>query len=115
MESLKYLKEKINDSDSDEEEFNDNDSDEEEFKKLEELDKRFKSLESIKYLKEKINDNDSDDSDDSDDSEYLKKISSNNPQIRVDALRKKLNSKINDDIESYLKKTYKIREKNQKN
>ena len=44
--------------------------------------------------------------DDSDDSEYFKKISSNNPQIRVDALRKKLNSKINDDSDDseYLKK-----------
>ena len=44
--------------------------------------------------------------DDSDDSEYFKKISSNNPQIRVDALRKKLNSKINYDSDDseYLKK-----------
>ena len=86
-------------------------SDEEEFKKLEELHKRFKRLnnkkclESLKYLKEKISDNDSNGSDDS---KYLKKISSNNPQIRVDALRKTLNSKRNDDNDSddseYLKK-----------
>ena len=59
---------------------------------MEKLDKRFKRLINKKRLKSLT---------------YLKEGSNNDPQSRVDALRKRLNNKINDDndddYESYLK------------